>query len=66
MFEYLCILLNARLAKMDQRGATAVEYGLVIAGVALALVVVAPKFFHVLQNTFKSSCGKNAGANGTC
>ncbi len=40
MLEYLRILLNARLAKMDERGASAVEYGLLIAGIAALIVVV--------------------------
>ena len=34
MFDYVRIMLNARLAKMDERGASAVEYGLLIAGIA--------------------------------
>ena len=33
-------MLNARLAKMDERGASAVEYGLLVAGIA-ALIIVA-------------------------
>ena len=40
MLDYLRIMLDARLAKMDERGASAVEYGLLIAliaGVALAI-----------------------------
>ena len=40
MLDYLRIMLNARLAKMDERGASAVEYGLLVAGIA-ALIVVA-------------------------
>ncbi len=40
MFTTLKIMINARLAKMEERGASAVEYGLLIAGIA-ALIVVA-------------------------
>lgn len=43
MVQYLNILLNARLAKMDERGASAVEYGLLvalIAGVIVAAVIL--------------------------
>ena len=40
MLDYLRIMLNARLAKMDERGASAVEYGLLIAGIAALIVVV--------------------------
>lgn len=38
MVQYLSILLNARLAKSDERGATAVEYGLLVALIAAVLV----------------------------
>ncbi len=40
MLDYLRIMLNARLAKMDERGASAVEYGLLIAGIAALIVAV--------------------------
>ncbi|KRC56749.1 MULTISPECIES: Flp family type IVb pilin [unclassified Nocardioides] len=39
MVQYLQILLNARLAKMDERGATAVEYGLLVALIAVVIIV---------------------------
>ncbi len=38
MVKYLQILLNARLAKMDERGATAVEYGLLVALIAMLII----------------------------
>ncbi|TNM45088.1 Flp family type IVb pilin [Nocardioides albidus] len=38
MIQYLSILLNARLAKMDERGATAVEYGLLVALIAAVII----------------------------
>ena len=40
MLDYLRIMLNARFARMDERGATAVEYGLLVAGIAAVIVVV--------------------------
>lgn len=40
MIQYLSILLNARLAKMDERGATAVEYGLLVALIAGVIIAV--------------------------
>ncbi|MGZ4445853.1 MAG: Flp family type IVb pilin, partial [Nocardioides sp.] len=40
MLDYLKIMLDARFAKMDERGASAVEYGLLIAGIAALIVVV--------------------------
>lgn len=38
MIQYLQILLNARLAKMEERGATAVEYGLLVALIAAVII----------------------------
>ena len=49
MLDYLRIMLNARLAKMDERGASAVEYGLLIAGIAALIVVVVFAFGGVHQ-----------------
>ena len=40
MLDYGRILLNARLAKMEERGASAVEYGLLVAGIAAVIVAV--------------------------
>ena len=40
MIQYLRIMIEAQRAKMDERGASAVEYGLLVAGIA-ALVVIA-------------------------
>jgi pilus assembly protein Flp/PilA len=40
VFEYLRIMINARLAKMDERGASAVEYGLLVAGIAAVIVAI--------------------------
>jgi pilus assembly protein Flp/PilA len=68
MLDYLRIMLNARFAKMDERGASAVEYGLLIAGIAALIVVVVFAFGHVLNGIFKSTCnavGASASA-GTC
>ena len=39
MIQYLSILLNARFGKDDERGATAVEYGLLVALIAIAIIV---------------------------
>jgi pilus assembly protein Flp/PilA len=70
MLDYLRIMLNARLAKMDERGASAVEYGLLIAGIAALIVVVIFAFGGVLKNVFSNTCksiGTSAGAgSGSC
>jgi pilus assembly protein Flp/PilA len=68
MLDYLRILLDARLAKMDERGASAVEYGLLIAGIAALIVVVVFAFGGVLSNIFGNTCnslGASAGG-GSC
>ncbi len=63
MLDYLRILLDARLAKMDERGASAVEYGLLIAGIAALIVVVVFAFGGVLNNIFDATCnsGRHLG-----
>ncbi|UUW87546.1 Flp family type IVb pilin [Pimelobacter simplex] len=38
MIQYLQILLHGRLAKMEERGATAVEYGLLVALIAAVII----------------------------
>lgn len=38
MIQYLNILFRGHLAKMDERGATAVEYGLLVALIAMLIV----------------------------
>ena len=57
MLDYLRITLNARLASWDQRGASAVEYGLLIAGIAGLIVLVVYAFGGVvLADLFQSTC----------
>jgi len=68
MYDYLRILLGARLARMDERGASAVEYGLLITGIAALIAVTVFAFGGVLSNVYKATCdsvGTSAGA-GTC
>ena len=56
MYDYLRILLNARLAKMEERGASAVEYGLLIAGIAALIVAVVFVFGGKISSIFSSTC----------
>ena len=62
MLDYLRIMLNARKAEMDERGASAVEYGLLIAGIAALIVVVVFAFGGALQGVFQDTCDSVAGA----
>jgi pilus assembly protein Flp/PilA len=70
MFDYLRIVLDARLARLDERGASAVEYGLLIAGIAGIIVLVVYAFGGVvLANLFQSTChtvGSSTGNSGSC
>jgi pilus assembly protein Flp/PilA len=45
--------LFARFMK-DESGATAIEYGLIAAGIAVAIVVVVPQIGSALNTTFTS------------
>jgi pilus assembly protein Flp/PilA len=58
MLDYLLIMLDAKKAKMDERGASAVEYGLLIAGIAALVVVVVFAFGHVISDVFKGTCSQ--------
>jgi pilus assembly protein Flp/PilA len=53
------IMINARLARMDERGASAVEYGLLVAGIAAVIVGAVflfgqGIFVHLFTNTCNS------------
>jgi pilus assembly protein Flp/PilA len=64
MLEYLHIMLNAQKAKLDERGASAVEYGLLIAGIAALIVVVVFAFGGVLTNIFSDTCDSVGQSSG--
>jgi len=68
MLDYLRIMLNAQKAKMDERGASAVEYGLLIAGIAALIIVVIFAFGGVLKGVFHDTCSsiQGKGSTGTC
>ena len=52
MIQYLQILLNARLAKAEERGATAVEYGLLVALIAAVIITVVLTLGKTLRGKF--------------
>ena len=67
MLDYLRIMLNAQKAKMDERGASAVEYGLLIAGIAALIVIIVFAFGGVLKHIFADTCKKvSVSSGGTC
>jgi pilus assembly protein Flp/PilA len=67
MLDYLRIILAAQLTTRDERGASAVEYGLMIAGIA-ALIIVSVFAFGgaVLNDLFQNTCdsvGSSVGSS---
>jgi pilus assembly protein Flp/PilA len=69
MLEFLCITLKGRLAHAQQDGASAVEYALLIAGIAALLVVVIYAFGGMLSGVFSGTCqnlGTHANAANSC
>jgi pilus assembly protein Flp/PilA len=54
MLDYLRIMLAARTK--SERGASAVEYGLLIAGIAALIVVVVFAFGDNLKGVFSDTC----------
>lgn len=64
MLDYLRIRVNAHLAKMEERGASAVEYGLLIAGIAAVIVVAVMALGPVIDNAFTETC--TAINSGSC
>lgn len=68
MLDHLSIMLNARLAKMEERGASAVEYGLLVAGIAAVILAAVFLFGGTVRDTlFSTSCDTIAGhMSATC
>ncbi len=62
MIEYLTILLNARFARADERGASAVEYGLLVAGIAAVIVAVVFLLGTNIQSAFTTVNTEVGGA----
>ena len=65
MIDYLRIMIAARTAKMDERGASAVEYGLLVAGIAALIVAVVFAFGGVIQGVFTDTCDAVAAGAST-
>ena len=57
-------MLTRLVGKRDERGASAVEYGLLIAGIAALIVTIVFVFGGAVRTTFSRSCGAvSAGAS---
>ncbi len=54
------------LSRRDESGASAVEYGLLIAGIAALIVTIVFVFGGAVRNSFSKSCGTvSAGSSAT-
>jgi pilus assembly protein Flp/PilA len=68
MLDYLRIMLAARLARKDERGASAVEYGLLVAGIAGIIVLTVFVFGAQVEALFQTTCDSLEAqrGNGAC
>ena len=69
MFDFLKIMLDSRLAKMEERGASAVEYGLLVAAIAAVIILVIFTLGDNIRALFSSTCTaiqSKASGGGTC
>ncbi len=62
MLQYLMILVEAHKSKMDERGASAVEYGLLVAGIAAVVVAAVFLLGNTVLGAFNDT---NTGIGGT-
>ena len=68
MLEFIRTITSRR----NQDGASAVEYGLLVAGIAALVVVVVFAFGGVIKSSFNKTCqtiksnGTNSAGTGTC
>lgn len=58
MIQFLTIMLQSQKAKMDERGASAVEYGLLVAGIAAFIVVIVFTLGGQIQEAFNGVSGQ--------
>lgn len=69
MLDYLRIVLMSRLTRLDERGATAVEYGLMITGIAAVIALAVYAFGGMVTGLFSHTCSSvasSAGQGGAC
>ena len=62
MMDKLMNFIEARRAKNEERGASAVEYGLLIAGIAALIVVAVFALGPIVRDAFDKTCD-TIGAN---
>ncbi len=57
--------LIRNLIRRDENGASAVEYGLLVAGIAALIVAVVFVFGGVIKDTFSKTCGTVSSGGST-
>ena len=62
MLQYLTIMLDAAKAKKDEQGASAVEYGLLVAGIAALIVAAVFLFGDLVSGIFAGTSSKISGS----
>ncbi|WP_310963154.1 Flp family type IVb pilin [Nocardioides terrisoli] len=72
MFTFIYVMLESGIHSVDERlrarsekGASAVEYGLLIAGIAAVIVVIVFALGGVLHNVFTNTCA-SINSNTAC
>ena len=67
MLDYILIItgLNAILARRDEEGASAVEYGLLVAGIAALIVAIVFLFGGMISDVFTDTCTAVTTSDGT-
>lgn len=62
--------LMQRLIRKDEKGASAVEYGLLVAAIAAIIVVIVFALGGIVKGAFKNTCDEivsgNSGISGSC
>lgn len=67
MLQYLQILMAGHRARMDERGASAVEYGLLVGGIAAVIVVLVFALGDQVKELFTDTCTSvNAETTAQC
>ncbi len=65
MLTYLSTVLSARSRRRDERGASAVEYALLVAGIVASMVISTFALGHAVTDSFNASC-KAVSQTTTC
>lgn len=67
MIEQLLTQFQARLAaRREERGASAVEYGLLIAGIAALIVVAVFALGPIIRDAFNDTCTAMTSTDASC